>query len=80
MFLDIVDNPNPQSGLWSLRFSGWLAGAVVAAGGVDVGVAEELAGGAVDDAHVKVGEQPDVGVTVEATEDGRGSLLALPAL
>jgi hypothetical protein len=54
-----------------LSFSGWWAGgsagAVVAAGGVEGEVAEEFAGGGVDDADVDVGdEQDDAGSGVGA--------------
>ena len=42
-------------------FSGWgsggLAGGLVVAGGVEGEVAEEFAGGGVDDAHVEVGDE-----------------------
>jgi hypothetical protein len=56
--------------LWLLgRWVGWSAGAVVAVVGVDGEVAEDLAGGGVDDAYVQVGdEQDDAGSGVVAAD------------
>src|SRR5687768_18364279 len=49
--------------------SGWSSGGLVVAGGVDGELAEELAGGGVDDADVQVlDEQQDVGSGVGPTD------------
>jgi len=45
------------SGWWP----GWSAGGLVVAGGVEGEVAEEFAGGGVDDADVEVGDEEDDG-------------------
>ena len=48
--------------LWFLGWwSGWSAGGLVVAGGVEGEVAEEFAGGGVDDADVEVGDEEDDG-------------------
>ena len=72
MSQDIGMTPNPQLGFgvsfcagWAgclFRGSGWAAGGLVAAGGVEFEFAEQFAGGGVDDADVQVlDEQQDVG-------------------
>ena len=69
MSQDIEDTPNPRSGFGvfalagcSFRGSGWPAGGLVVAGGVEGEVAEQFAGGGVDDADVEVvDEHDDVG-------------------
>jgi hypothetical protein len=48
-------------GFGLLWFSGWLASGLVVAGGVEGEVAEEFAGGGVDDADVGVGDEEDDG-------------------
>ena len=64
--------PNPQLGFGVLAFAGWpgcsgrgswgSAGGLVGAGGVEGEIAQEFAGGGVDDADVQVlDEQQDVG-------------------
>ena len=59
--------------MWFSGWAGWLAGAVVAAFGVDGEVAEDLAGGGVDDADVHVGdEQDDAGCGVGAVKGHEG--------
>ncbi len=72
MSQDIPDGPNLRSWFGSLSFSGWAGwppGAVVAAGGIESEVAEELAGGGVDDADVEVGEgQDDAGSGVGSAD------------
>ena len=66
--------PEPASGFGSLWFSGcgagWSAGAVVAAGGVDGELAEDLAGGGVDDAYVEVGDEQDDAGSGVGSADG----------
>ena len=42
-------------------FWGWSAGGLVVAGGVEGEVAEEFAGGGVDDVDVEVGDEEDDG-------------------
>ena len=63
---DIEDVPNPQLGsgrcCWSFGCAGGCPGGLVVAVGVDGEVAEEFAGGGVDDADVEVfDEEEDVG-------------------
>ena len=70
--------PNLHSGFGWFRFSGsvgssWsaggLSGAVVAAGGVDGELAEDFAGGGVDDADVEVVDEHDDGGSVEVAAE-----------
>ena len=73
MSRDIEDGPNPQCGFGSFLFGGgWglgFAGGLVVAGGVDGEVAEEFAGGGVDDADVEVvDEDDDVGSGVGSAD------------
>ena len=62
--------PNPRLGSGSLSlWAGWSAGGLVVAAGVDGEVAEEFAGGGVDDADVEVlDEQDDVGSGVGSSD------------
>jgi hypothetical protein len=60
--------PNPHQGSGSLVIQGWFlgaawfAGGLVVAGGVEGELAQQFAGGGVDDPDVQVaGEQQDVG-------------------
>jgi len=57
MSQDIGMTPNPRARFGVLWLAGWPArscGGLVAAGGVEVQFAQELAGGGVDDADVQV--------------------------
>ena len=94
MSQDIEDTPDPRSGFGVLLFagcssrgSGWAAGGLVVAGGVEGEFAEEFACGGVDDADVEVlDEHQDAGSgvgpadadVVEAAAVAEGELAVLP--
>src|SRR5215470_6918891 len=75
MSQDIGMTPNPRSGFGVAGFSGWccragrVAGGLVDPGGVEGELAEEFAGGGVDDPDVQVlDEQQDVGSGVGSAD------------
>src|SRR5689334_21804512 len=72
MSQDIGMAPNPRAGfgvLWLAGWPAWPSGGLVAAGGVELQVPQELAGGGVDDADVAVaGLEQDVGLGVGAAD------------